>query len=97
MEKVGKQNKWRRKRFRGAEAQSHSGRTEPPDANPLRIDHKSEIINSTPIEFTSSRGERYFNRAAEAFFSSAIDGVLDTHLSCRDLVENSNRLFSKNP
>lgn len=42
---VGKQNKWRRKRFTGAEAQSHSGRTEPLDANPLRIDHKSEIIN----------------------------------------------------
>lgn len=75
--------------FRGADVQLHSGGTEPVDANPLKIDHKQEMINSTPIEFTSSRGERHFNRAAEAFLFSTIDGVFDTHLSCRDLVENS--------
>lgn len=40
MEKVGEKNKWRRKMFRGADVQLHSGRTEPVDANPLKIDHK---------------------------------------------------------
>lgn len=83
--------------FRWADIQLHGLRSKPVDANPLKIDHKQEIINSTPIEFTSSRGERHFNRAAEAFFFPTIDGVFDTHLSCRDLVENSYRLVAKNP
>lgn len=75
--------------FKRADVQLHIGSIEPEDANPLKIDHKWEIINSTPIEFASSSGERHFNSAGEAFFSSAIDGVFDTHLSCRDLMPNS--------
>lgn len=50
-----------------------------------QIDHKSEVINFTPIEFASSAGEVLVNRAATAFVCFTIDSAFDTHLSCQDL------------